>query len=126
MDKVKKIAKDRSLPHHHERLRHEESLKRQWREEDHPGCQLSGFLLLDRVPGNFHILAKSNSKDLVPSSTNVSHEVHSLSFGDPSLMRTIERGQSNTPDDVTDQLSVLNGNVYVTKVILFMSSRVRA
>ena len=26
-----------------------------WKEEEHPGCQLSGFLFVDRVPGNFHI-----------------------------------------------------------------------
>ena len=26
-----------------------------WKEDEHPGCQISGFLFVDRVPGNFHI-----------------------------------------------------------------------
>lgn len=31
----------------------------QWKDEEHPGCQISGFLMVDRVPGNFHIKARS-------------------------------------------------------------------
>jgi hypothetical protein len=31
---------------------------------DHPGCQVSGFLMVNRVPGNFHIEAKSKSQTL--------------------------------------------------------------
>lgn len=30
-----------------------------WKEENHPGCQLSGFLMVDRTPGNFQIKARS-------------------------------------------------------------------
>ena len=36
-------------------LRHKKRLRHEWVEEDHPACQLSGHLMLDRVPGNFHI-----------------------------------------------------------------------
>jgi len=54
--------------------------RRKWIDDEHPGCQLSGLLFLDRVPGNFHIKARSNSHDLVPAMTNVSHEVHQMSF----------------------------------------------
>jgi hypothetical protein len=32
-----------------------------WKEEEHPGCQISGFLFVDRVPGNFHIQGTSTS-----------------------------------------------------------------
>lgn len=30
-----------------------------WKKREYPGCQLSGFLLVDRVPGNFRIKAKA-------------------------------------------------------------------
>merc|ERR1712071_73116 len=76
---------------------------------------LSGFLMLDRVPGNFHIKATSKSHDLVASMTNVSHEVHSLSFGDPGMVRMIERKKTSTPEDLNEYLQPMNGNVYVTK-----------
>jgi hypothetical protein len=31
---------------------------------EHPGCQVSGQLMVNRVPGNFHIEAKSKSHNL--------------------------------------------------------------
>lgn len=31
---------------------------------DHPGCQVSGHLMVNRVPGNFHIEARSKSHNL--------------------------------------------------------------
>lgn len=34
-------------------------IRKEWKDEDHPGCQLSGYLMVDRVPGNFHIKARS-------------------------------------------------------------------
>lgn len=86
----------------------------QWKDEEHPGCQISGFLMVDRVPGNFHIKARSNKKNLIPSMTNVSHEIHHLSFGDPSMSRIIERGRAYVPDDLNGKLSPMDGFVYVT------------
>lgn len=47
------------------------------------GCLLTGFLLVNRVPGNFHIEARSKYHNLNPSLTNVSHIVHDLTFGPP-------------------------------------------
>lgn len=47
------------------------------------GCQLAGFLLVNRVPGNFHIEARSKSHNINPTLTNVSHIVHDLTFGPP-------------------------------------------
>jgi len=44
----------------------------EWNPNDHPGCQLSGSILLNRVPGNFCIEAFSRSHDLAPHMTNVS------------------------------------------------------
>lgn len=88
-----------------------------WKDEEHPGCQLSGFLMVDRVPGNFHIFAASNSQDLVPSMTNVSHEVHHLSFGEPYVRRLLENGgvPSFVPSTLQDRLVPMDGNVYVNK-----------
>ena len=74
------------------------------------GCQLSGHLLLDRVPGNFHILARSKHHDLSPHMTNVSHIVNALSIGHPGISRLV----ANIPDNVQAKLSPMNGNVYTT------------
>ena len=48
--------------------------------------------------------------------TNVSHEVHSLSVGDPSMIRMIERNKVAAPAELKDKLQPMNGYVYVTDV----------
>jgi hypothetical protein len=95
--------------------RMKERQRRQWRDEEHPGCQLAGHLMLDRVPGNFHILARSKSHDLVPQMTNVSHEIHHLSIGEPLVHKMIDTQSVFVPDDVKDKLKPMDGNVYVTE-----------
>ena len=82
-----------------------------WNPRDHPGCQVSGSILLNRVPGNFYIQASSPTLDLAPHMTNVSHEVHSLFFtpehpvlGQPAV----------TPSDYKQKIKPMDGNVYVT------------
>jgi protein disulfide-isomerase-like protein len=50
---------------------------------EHPGCQVSGHLMVNRVPGNFHIEAKSKNHNLNAAMTNLTHRVNHLSFGDP-------------------------------------------
>lgn len=50
---------------------------------DHPGCLVSGFLLVNRVPGNFHVMAHSKHHSLNTLRTNLSHYVHHMSFGVP-------------------------------------------
>jgi len=84
-----------------------------WKDEEHPGCQISGFLWTDRVPGNFHIQARSPHHDIDAKLTNVSHEVHHLSFGEPGIKATIERKKFVTPKGFERTLSPLDGNVYV-------------
>jgi len=49
---------------------------------DYPGCQLSGFILVNRVKGNFHILAHSVNHNLNAAATNLTHTVNHLSFGE--------------------------------------------
>ena len=113
---------DRSEEEHEwaeEVKRHRQRLHNSWVDEDHPGCQISGHLLLDRVPGNFHIQARSPHHDLVPHLTNVSHVIHSLSIGEPVVKSLVNRGISTgrllCPKDLPEKLSPMDGNVYVTQ-----------
>ena len=59
--------------------------------DDHPGCLLSGFLLVNRVPGNFHIEARSKHHNLNPKMANLSHVVNSLTFGPVLLPKTARK-----------------------------------
>lgn len=98
--------------------RHRQRLHHSWIDEEHPGCQLSGHLLLDRVPGNFHIQARSPHHDLVPHLTNVSHVIHSLSLGEPVVKKLVERGMQRgnlkVPSDLLEKVAPMDGNVYVS------------
>ena len=85
-----------------------------WVDEDHPGCQLSGFLLVDRAPGNFHIQAQSRGHDLAAHMTNVSHIINHLSFGKPFSNYFIKKGLKNTPEGFLESTKPFDGNVYVT------------
>lgn len=85
-----------------------------WNQEEHPGCQISGYLMVDRVPGNFHIQARSNHHDLVPHMTNVSHVIHHLSIGEPMVYRLIDTKSVAVPDEVHKKLAPMNSNAYIT------------
>mmetsp|Transcript_57693 Transcript_57693/g.62319 ORF Transcript_57693/g.62319 Transcript_57693/m.62319 type:complete len:122 (+) Transcript_57693:297-662(+) len=80
----------KNRPHHHNKHSKGKSHQNktnyyEWKESEHPGCELSGFLMLDRVPGNFNVLARSQSHDLEPQMTNTSHMVNTLSIGHPLM-----------------------------------------
>lgn len=94
--------------------RRRQRMHHSWVDEEHPGCQLAGHLLLDRAPGNFHIQARSPHHDLVPHMTNVSHLVHHLSVGEPFAERLLEESRM-IPDHVRNKLKPMNGNAYVTQ-----------
>jgi hypothetical protein len=99
---------------HDRALNNKRRLFHEWKDEEHPGCQLSGHLLVDRTPGNFHILARSNQHDLAPHMTNVSHMVHSLSIGDPMAKIKIEKGEISVPLEMKNKMAPMDGNVYST------------
>lgn len=88
-----------------------------WDDKEHPGCQLSGFLWVDRVPGNFHIQARSTSHDIAAHMTNVSHEIHHLSFGEPYIKNDILSGKMKyeLPKNFAKTLAPLDGNVYINQ-----------
>jgi hypothetical protein len=121
------------------------NLHHSWVEKEHPGCEISGHLLVDRVPvgfrtlccpggwrldpfsrrlfsdfvldhaqGNFRIQARSPHHDLVPHMTNVSHEVHHLSIGDPFGRSMIEKGKATLPPNAARKISPMDGNAYAT------------
>jgi hypothetical protein len=49
------------------------------------GCELSGYILVPRVPGTMHVQAVSTKEKMLnPIFTNLSHHVRYLSFGDYS------------------------------------------
>jgi len=85
----------------------------EWKDEEHPGCQISGFLWVDRVPGNFHIQARSSKHDIAAHMTNVSHEVHHLTFGTPGIEKIVERNNFFRPEGFDASLRPMDGNVYV-------------
>lgn len=82
---------------------------------DHPGCQVSGHLMVNRVPGNFHIEARSKNHNLNAAMTNLSHIVGHLSFGDPvdSASRKTKRVLKQV-DESHKQFSPMDGSPYVT------------
>jgi len=86
----------------------------EWKDAEHPGCQLSGHLMLDRVPGNFHILARSKHHDLAPHQTNVSHQVNTLSIGSPYTARLVSE-MKGIPETVSTKMTPMNGNIYTTQ-----------
>jgi thiol-disulfide isomerase/thioredoxin len=87
---------------------------REWNQEEHPGCQVSGWIMVDRVPGNFHIKARSNHHDLVPHMTNVSHIVHHLSIGEPMVHRLLGNKDVAAPDELLKKLAPMNNFAFVT------------
>lgn len=105
--------------HHHHVGSTSNNLKDQ--SEQHPGCQLAGHLLLDRVPGNFHILARSNHHDIEPQMTNTSHKVNEFYVGDPTAKYWIQERQrqrsSQVPKEIefNNKIIPLNNNIYSTK-----------
>lgn len=75
--------------------------------EQHEGCQISGYLQVNKVAGNFHIAPKegfqdqhSHADDLLAFEAglfNVSHTIHRLSFGEefPGIVNPLD-GTSKT------------------------------
>lgn len=58
-------------------------LENEFTEEHHPGCQVSGHVMVNRVPGNLHVEATSTNHAINSAMTNLTHSVNHLSFGTP-------------------------------------------
>jgi len=83
---------------------------------EHPSCQVSGHLMVNRVPGNFHIEAKSKNHNLNSAMTNLTHVVNHLSFGEPmdSQSYRTKRILKQVPED-HKQFSPMDDSMYLTK-----------
>jgi len=83
---------------------------------DHQACQISGYLMVNRVPGNFHVIADSVNHNLNPSMTNLTHTVNHLSFGDPIIIqsRRTQRNLINVPSE-HKQFTPLDGVTFINQ-----------
>jgi len=82
---------------------------------EHPGCQVSGTLIVNRVPGNFHIEAKSVNHNLNSAMTNLTHIVNHLSFGEGNSWksREVRRALKQVPDAL-QQITPLDNKMFKT------------
>jgi thiol-disulfide isomerase/thioredoxin len=73
------------------------------------GCQLSGFVLVKKVPGTLHFLAKSAGHSFDPWAMNMSHAVGYMYFGNKPSPRRRKALETYHPlgltDDWSDKLS---------------------
>lgn len=98
---------------------HKDERKEQLRElyhvEENPGCQVSGTLMVNRVPGNFHIEAKSKNHNLNAAMTNLTHRVNHLSFGEQGKIqsRQVKRALKQVPDAL-QQFTPLDDGMFKT------------
>eukprot|EP00560_Eucampia_antarctica_P007951 CAMPEP_0197823648 /NCGR_PEP_ID=MMETSP1437-20131217/975_1 /TAXON_ID=49252 ORGANISM="Eucampia antarctica, Strain CCMP1452" /NCGR_SAMPLE_ID=MMETSP1437 /ASSEMBLY_ACC=CAM_ASM_001096 /LENGTH=459 /DNA_ID=CAMNT_0043422915 /DNA_START=112 /DNA_END=1494 /DNA_ORIENTATION=- len=70
--------------------------------QQHYGCEVSGVLKVNRVPGNFHIEALSKSHNINPGMANLTHRVNHLSFGTPvsKMDRSFKRVLKQVPENL--------------------------
>ncbi|KAG8464048.1 hypothetical protein KFE25_000216 [Diacronema lutheri] len=75
------------------------------------GCIIHGSLLVNRVPGNFHISAHSASHSLHMPAINLSHVVHHVSFGKALTLAEF----SALPAEVAAAWNPLHGSGFVAR-----------
>ena len=83
---------------------------------EHPSCQVSGHLMVNRVPGNFHIEAKSKNHNLNSAMTNLTHVVNHVSFGEPldQQSRRAKRILKQVPEE-HQQFNPMDDSMHLTK-----------
>jgi len=103
-----RLAKDEALSHllPHEQIEHQEKEKVDNQHHQHPGCMLIGSILVNRVPGNFHIQMKSKFQNIFPPMANLSHVVNSLSFGTPYTAGRTRSILSAIPDNLVSESNI--------------------
>lgn len=79
------------------------------------GCEVSGHLTINRVPGNFHIEAKSQNHNLNAAMANLTHRVNHMSFGNTldRVDRSILRVLKQVPEKLK-KFNILDGKSYQT------------
>merc|ERR1740130_1036293 len=79
------------------------------------GCNAKGRVQVPRVPGHLEFMAGGGDQNLNPSMTNVSHLIKHLSFSDPDDGKYHRKGWTSLPQELTSNLSPLDGRTYLTK-----------
>lgn len=102
-----KVTLEKTMEDWHPRRR-----QRMLQIKEHPGCMVSGHVLVNRVPGNFHIEARSLHHNLNAAMTNLSHVVNHLSFGAP-LAKDVVRKVSRYPQ--FQSVMPLDGGTFITR-----------
>eukprot|EP00607_Mallomonas_marina_P001957 CAMPEP_0182428972 /NCGR_PEP_ID=MMETSP1167-20130531/25169_1 /TAXON_ID=2988 /ORGANISM="Mallomonas Sp, Strain CCMP3275" /LENGTH=386 /DNA_ID=CAMNT_0024612237 /DNA_START=330 /DNA_END=1490 /DNA_ORIENTATION=+ len=91
-----RLAQDEQVANMDEQAKKAHEDRKEMIRDDHPGCLLSGFLLVNRVPGNFHIESRSKHHNMNPQAANLSHVVNHLSFG-PVMTNVMYRRVNEVP-----------------------------
>jgi len=104
---TQKVSLEKTMEDWHPRRR-----QRMLEIKEHPGCMVSGHVLVNRVPGNFHIEARSLNHNLNAAMTNLSHVVNHLSFGTP-LAKDVMRKVSKYPQ--FQSVTPLDGGTFITR-----------
>lgn len=81
------------------------------RSHNEEGCLVVGSVWVNRVPGNFHVTARTGLHDFDPKTTNMSHVVHHFSFGAPLSPRVVR----HLPEDVRKNIHPLDGKMFINQ-----------
>ncbi len=88
------------------------------------GCALSGFVLVKKVPGALHFLAKSPGHSFDYQAMNMSHVVNYLYFGNrPSPRRAQAWKFLETPCSAIDVQSFDGLNICISYLLLLNAMR---
>ena len=95
----------------HKNLARISQVNSDWHAADHSGCEISGYLKVNRyVPGTFFIEASSKFQDMIPSMQNVSHTVNHFSVGTP-LTRSKKKKLEKVPNNYKVSEQSVDGRV---------------
>eukprot|EP01062_Namystynia_karyoxenos_P058731 TRINITY_DN50213_c0_g1_i1.p2 TRINITY_DN50213_c0_g1~~TRINITY_DN50213_c0_g1_i1.p2 ORF type:complete len:518 (+),score=126.60 TRINITY_DN50213_c0_g1_i1:82-1554(+) len=79
------------------------------------GCRLRGFIDVHRVPGTVHIEARhARDRHLNYATTNVSHTIRHLSFGNSGFQLSQEDVGKHLPQEFRKSVAPLDGRSFVT------------
>lgn len=82
----------------------------------HPGCQLTGHVMVDKAPGEFLVHSESYGHVIAAHMTNLSHIVHHFSFGEFEATQYVdEQHLPGVSSGFRKSLHPMDGNVYVTE-----------
>ena len=76
------------------------------------GCNVRGVVLVNRVPGNFHISAHSKAHSFQPGKLNMSHSVRYMTFGrqlTPAMRRLLPRDVAAAHDSLEGSTHIATG-----------------